>query len=157
MRALLHLLSVAVVLLCAGIPAATQAQTPLPKVAPRPTMRWLDSLTVDPTPVAQDGLQSVTATLKLIRPAASTMKVDLELAGGTPARGNPGMQRVKCAWTFWSIHMEPRTSRESFPIYTGSLQPRAGSPPTMVPTVITIAARYGSERASATFTVNCPQ
>jgi hypothetical protein len=156
MRMLVRLLSVAVVLVGANIATAIQAQTPLPNVAPKlPSLRWLDTLTVDPTPVVRNNLNAVTATLKLKRSPASTLEVRLELVGGSTRRG--GMQGVECVWTSSSIHMEPGTDHESFPIYTGSRQISIGTPSTRVPKVITIAARYGSERVSTSFTVNCPQ
>jgi hypothetical protein len=157
MKPFVHLLPLVAVLVVAGIPLATQAQTPLPAPAPGLSMRWLASLLVDPRLIARDGLQSVTAAVKLTQRAASTMEVRLELAGGTPMRGNPGMQRVECVWTYRSIYLAQGARSESFPIYTSTLQPRAGTPPATVPKTITIAARYGSERVSATFTVNCPQ
>lgn len=160
MRMLVRLLSLAVVLPGTGMPEAIQAQTPLPRVAPKLpglAIRWLDALTVDPTPVVQNNLKAVTATLKLIRSPVSTLEVRLELVGGGPVSGHPDSQRVECVWTSRSIHMEPGSDHESFPIYTGSRQVRVGTPPTMVPKVITIAAHYGSESVSSTFTVNCPQ
>jgi hypothetical protein len=153
MRSLVHLLSLVVVLGSAGIPAATQAQGQ----TPGPSMRWLESLQVDPHLIARDGMQSITAALKLAQRAAVPMKVDLELSGATPVPENPHMQRVECAWTYRSIYLSQRAKRETFPIYTGTLQPRAGTPGATVPKTITLVARYGSERVSATFTVNCPQ
>jgi hypothetical protein len=151
MRPLVHLLSIIAVLGSAGIPAATQAQ------APEPSMRWLDSLQVDPHLIARDGMQSISAALKLTQRAAMPMKVDLELSGATPVPENPRMQRVECVWTYRSIYLSQRAKRETFPIYTGTLQPRAGTPGATVPKTITLVARYGSERVSTTFTVNCPQ
>ena len=154
MRSLVHLLSLVAVLGSAGIPAAT-AQTPLQ--TPEPSMRWLDSLQVDPQLIARDGMQSITAAVKLTQRAAMPMKVDLELSGATPVPDNPHMQRVECVWTYRSIYLAQRAKRETFPIYTGTLQPHAGTPRATVPKTITLVARYGSERVSATFTVNCPQ
>jgi hypothetical protein len=151
MRSLVHLLSLVVVLGSAGIPAATQAQTP------EPGTRWLDSLQVDPQLIARDGMQSITAAVKLTQRAAMPMKVDLELSGATLMPDNPHMQRVECVWTYRSIYLSQRAKRETFPIYTGTLQSRDGKPHATVPKTITLVARYGSERVSATFTVNCPQ
>jgi hypothetical protein len=147
MRSLVHLLSLVAVLGSAGIPAAAQVQTPAPST------RWLESLQVDPHLIARDGMQSITAALKLTQRAAVPMKVDLELSGATPVP----MQRVECAWTYRSIYLSQRAKRETFPIYTGTLQPRAGTPGATVPKTITLVARYGSERVAATFTVNCPK
>lgn len=151
MRSLVHLLSLVAVLGSAGIPAAAQAQTP------EPSIRWLDSLQVDSHLIARDGMQSITAALKLTQRAAVPMKVDLELSGATLVPDNPHMQRVECVWTYRSIYLSQRAKRETFPIYTGTLQPRAGTPRATVPKTITVVARYGSERVSTTFTVNCPQ
>jgi hypothetical protein len=149
MRSLVHLLSLVAVLGSAGIPAAAQA--------PEPSIRWLDSLQVDPYLIARDGMQSVTAALKLTQRAAMPIKVDLELSGTKPVPDNPHMQRVECVWTYRSIYLSQRAKRETFPIYTDTLQPRAGTPRAMVPKTITLVARYGAERVSTTFTVNCPQ
>jgi hypothetical protein len=151
MRSLVHLLSLVAVLGSAGIPTAAQSQTP------EPSTRWLDSLQVDPHLIARDGMQSVTAALKLTQRAAVPMKVDLELSGATLVPDNPHMQRVECVWTYRSIYLSQRAKRETFPIYTGTLQPRVGTPRATVPKTITVVARYGSERVSTTFTVNCPQ
>lgn len=153
MRPLVHLLSLVAALGSAGIPAAARAQAQTPE----PSMRWLDSLQVDPQLIARDGMQSISAALKLTQRAAMPMKVDLELSGATLVPDNPRMQRVECVWTYRSIYLSQRATRETFPIYTGTLQPRAGTPRATVPKTITVVARYGSERVSATFTVNCPQ
>ena len=161
MRTLLHPLVLVVALSGAGMPAVTGAQTPLPAVPPKQSVQWLDRLVVDPRLVARDGMQSVTAAVRLRQRAAMPMKIDLELVGGTPVRGNPAMQRVECVWTYRSIYLSQRAILESVPIYTGSLGSGSGSgagaPSATVPTTITIVARYGSERLSTSFTVNCPQ
>ena len=157
MRSLVHLLSLVAVLGSAGIPAATRAQAQTPPQTPEPSMRWLDSLQVDPQLIARDGMQSITAAVKLTQRAAMPMKVDLELSGATLVPDNPRMQRVECVWTYRSIYLAQRAKRETFPIYTGKLQPHTGTPRAMVPKTITLVARYGSERVSTTFTVNCPQ
>jgi len=157
MRSLVHLLSLVAVLGSAGIPAATRAQAQTPPQTPEPSMRWLDSLQVDPQLIARDGMQSITAAVKLTQRAAMPMKVDLELSGATLVPDNPRMQRVECVWTYRSIYLSQRAKRETFPIYTGTLQPRAGTPRATVPKTITLVARYGSERVSTTFTVSCPQ
>ena len=157
MRSLVHLLSLVAVLGSAGIPAATRAQAQTPPQTPEPSMRWLDSLQVDPQLIARDGMQSITAAVKLTQRAAMPMKVDLELSGATRMPDNPHMQRVECVWTYRSIYLAQRAKRETFPIYTGKLQPHTGTPRAMVPKTITLVARYGSERVSTTFTVNCPQ
>jgi hypothetical protein len=141
MRPLVHLLSLVAALGSSDIPAATDAQTPL----------------VDPQLIARDGMQSITAAVKLTQRAATPMEIRLELSGGTPERDNPHMQRVECVWTYRSIYLAQRAIRETFPIYTGTLQPRAGTPRATVAKTITLVARYGSERVSATFAVNCPQ
>lgn len=157
MTRVVQLLFLAAVLAGPGMPLTAQAQTPLPAPTPKPGIRWLDTLLVDPRSIARDGMQSVTAAVKLTQRAATRMEIGLELVGGTPVRGNPGMQRVECVWTYRTIYLAPRAIRESFPIYTGTLQPRAGTPPATVPKTITIVARHGSERVSASFTVNCPR
>jgi len=157
MRSLVHLLSLVAVLGGAGIPAATRAQAQASPQTPEPSVRWLDSLQVDPQLIARDGMQSITAAVKLTQRAATPMEIGLELSGGTPVRDNPNMQRVECVWTYRSIYLAQRAIRETFPIYTGTLQPHAGTPRATVPKSITLVARYGSERVSATFTVNCPQ
>lgn len=140
-----------------AIPLAAPAQTPLQAPAPKPGPQWLESLLVDPRSIARDGMQSITAAVKLRQRTATRMEIGLELAGGAPVSGNPGMQRVECVWTYRSIYLAPRAIRESFPIYTGTMHPRAGTRSATVPKTITIVARYGSERVSASFTVNCPR
>lgn len=157
MRTLLHPLVLVVALSGAGMPAVTGAQTPLPAVPPKQSVQWLDRLVVDPRLVARDGMQSVTAAVRLRQRAAMPMKIDLELVGGTPVRGNAAMQRVECVWTYRSIYLSQRTILESVPIYTGSLRSGADAPSATVPKTITIVARYGAERLSASFTVNCPR
>lgn len=157
MRTVLHPLVLVIALSGAGTPAVTGAQNPRPAVSPKQSVRWLDRLVVDPSLVARDGMQSITAAVKLTQRAATSMEVGLELVGGAPVRGNPAMQRVECVWTYRSIYLAERRILESFPIYTGSLRSRAGTPSATVPKTITIVARYGSERLSTSFTVNCPQ
>jgi hypothetical protein len=157
MRPLVHLLSIIAVLGSAGIPPGTRAQAETAPQTPEPSTRWLDSLQVDPQLIARDGMQSISAAVKLTQRAAMPMKVDLELSGATPVPDNPRMQRVECVWTYRSIYLSQRAKRETFPIYTGTLQPGAVTPRAMVPKTITLVAHYGSERVSTTFTVNCPQ
>ena len=98
MRPLVHLLSIVAVLGSSGIPAATQAQTP------EPSVRWLDSLQVDPHLIARDGMQSISAALKLTQRAAMHTKVDLELSGATLVPGNPRMQRAECVSTSFTAN-----------------------------------------------------
>ena len=157
MRVVVRLLTVAAVLCVAGIPPATAAQPSQSAPAPQSGTRWLDLLRVDPSLIARDGMQSITAEVKLTQRAVGRMEIGLELVGGAPVRDNPRMQRVACVWTYRSIYLAPRARRESFPIYTGALHSRAATQAGMVPKTITIVARYGSERVSASFKVNCPQ
>lgn len=158
-----RLLPMVIAMLGASIPAVIEAQTPLPKPAvlpkipPKLTMRWLDTLTVDPTLRTEDHQKIYYATIKLLRPATSTMTVDLELVGGHPISGHPDSLLVECVWIQRATYVDPSQDHESFRIHAGSLQPRVGTPPTMVQKTIAIAARYGSERVSTTFTVDCPQ
>jgi len=155
MRAIVRLLSLVAVLGGTGASAAAPTQTPQP--VPAPGVRWLKAVIVDPRLVARDGMQSVTAAVRLTQRAAMPMEVGIELAGSTPVRGNPSMQRVACVWTYRSIYLSQRAILESLPIYTGSLRSPAGTPPATVPKTITLTARYRSERVSTSFTVNCPQ
>jgi len=161
MKRLTCLQFVVVALLGATNPQGVLAQTPLPKPAalpkipPKLTMRWLDTLTVDPTMRTENHEKTYYATVKLLRPAISTMAVDLELVGGQPVPGNS--LRVECVFVQRLVTVEPGENQENFRIRAGSLQPRVGAPPTMVQKTIAIAARYGSERVSTTFTVDCPQ
>lgn len=172
MRAIVRLLSLVAVLGGTGVCLAAPAQSPqttqtpqstqdvpTPQSTPTPEqgVRWLRAVVVDPRLVARDGMQSVTAAVQLMQRATMPMQIDIELIGGTPDSGNPAMQRVACVWTYRSIYLSQRAILESFPIYTGGLQPRAGVPSAMVPKTITITARHGSERVSTSFTVNCPQ
>ena len=155
MRAIIRLLSLAAALGGASVSAAAEAE--VPPAPAKPGVRWLDSLVVDPRLVARDGMQSVTAAVRLRQRAAMPMRIGLELVGGTPVRGNPAMQRVECVWTYRSMYLSQRGILESVPIYTGSLQSGAGTPSATVPKTITIVARYGAERLSTSFTVNCPR
>ena len=151
MRANVRLLSLVAVLGGAGASVAA------PLSAPAPGVRWIQAVMVDPRLVARDGMQSVTAAVRLTQRAAMPMEIGIELAGGTPVRGNPAMQRVECVWTYRKVYLSQRAILESFPIYTGGLQPRAGTPLATVPKTITGTARHGSERVSTSFTVNCPR
>jgi hypothetical protein len=153
-KSYIYLSCLIIMLLVSRIPDLAQAQTPLPKLPPKLTIRWLDSLTVDPTPVRRGDLKSVTATLALMRPAATSMEIILELSGGHSVRG---MQHSSCVWTYYRVYVNPGDISKSFPIFTGSYQIRAGTPETLVPKNFTFTARYGSESVSASFTVNCPQ
>lgn len=156
MRMLVRLLSVTVVLLGAAIPQIIHGQTPLPNVRPKLTIRWLNTLSVDPTPISRDSQKIYLATVRLLRPTGSRLKVDLELVGGHPIPRIPDSLHVECVWIHRSTYVQPGEDHVSFDIHGESLIPRVGSQ-TMVPKAITIAALYGSERMSTTFTVNCSQ
>lgn len=85
------------------------------------------------------------------------MEIGIERAGGRPDHRSPSMQRMACVWICRSIHVPPRAMFESFPIYAGGLQPRAGTAPPTVQTLVILTAPHGSGRVSTTFTVNRPQ
>jgi len=157
MRPLVRLLSLVALLGGAGASVAAPAQAPQSAQTPQQGVRWLQAMIVDPRLVARDGMQSVTAAVRLTRRATMPLEIDIELAGGTPVRNNSAMQRVECVWTYRKVYLSQRAILESFPIYTGGLQSRAGTPPATVPKTIIITARHGSETVSTSFTVNCPQ
>lgn len=156
MKLIVRLLLLAAMPGGAGVGLPAVAHSPPTAPASQQGVRWLQAMVVDPQQVARDGMQSVTAAVRLTQRAAMPMQINIELAGSTPVQGNPAMQRVACVWTYRSIYLSQRKTVESFPIYTGDLKPRDGASPATVPKTITITARLGSERVSTSFTVNCP-
>ena len=68
MRTVLHPLVLVIALSGAGTPAVTGAQTPRPAVPPKQSVRWL---------VARDGMQSVTAAVRLTQRAAMPMEIGI--------------------------------------------------------------------------------
>lgn len=159
MASLVRLLSVIMVMVGAGIPAVIEAQTPIPKTPagrrppPNLTIRWLDTLTVNPTTVAAG--TKITATVKLIRPAVSRMRINLTLSDGIA--GEEGWYSPNCLMMRYWIDVEPGTDRKSFTIST-LVRPPAGIQPTQVGSskTFTVTAGYnnGAEVVSTTFTVD---
>lgn len=159
MASLVRLLSVIMVMVGAGIPAVIEAQTPIPKtpVLPKrpPNLRilWLDTLTVNPTTVVAG--TKITATLKLARPAASRMRINLTLSDGI-AR-DEALYSPNCLMMRYLIDVEPGTDRKSFTINT-LVRPPGGIQPTQVGSskTFTVTAGYdnGAEVVSTTFTVD---
>ena len=159
MATLVRLLSVIMVMVGAGIPAVIEAQTPipktpvLPKLPPNLTIRWLDTLTVNPTTVVAG--TKITATVKLMRPAVSRMRINLVLSDGIARE--EGWYSPNCLMMRNWIDVEPGTDRNSFTIST-LVRPPAGIQPTQVGSskTFTITASYnnGAERVSTTVTVD---
>lgn len=159
MASLVRLLSLVIVVLGTAIPAVIEAQTPIPKTRVQPrlppnrlTIRWLDTLTVNPT-TAVAGV-NITATVKLMRPAVNRIVIDLALSDATASEGE--ILYGDCVSMPTRIYVEPNTSRNSFTIFT--LTPAARRPSTQVGSskTFTITASYnnGAERVSSTFTVD---
>ena len=159
MASLVRLLSVIMVMVGAGIPAVIEAQTPIPKtpVLPKrpPNLRilWLDTLTVNPTTVVAG--TKITATLKLARPAASRMRINLTLSDGIARE--EAVYSPNCLMMRYLIDVEPGTDRKSFTINT-LVRPPGGIQPTQVGSskTFTVTAGYdnGAEVVSTTFTVD---
>ena len=159
MASLIRLLSVIMVMVGAGIPAVIEAQTPIPKtpVLPKrpPNLRilWLDTLTVNPTTVVAG--TKITATLKLARPAASRMRINLTLSDGIARE--EALYSPNCLMMRYLIDVEPGTDRKSFTINT-LVRPPGGIQPTQVGSskTFTVTAGYdnGAEVVSTTFTVD---
>ena len=159
MASLVRLLSVIMVMVGAGIPAVIEAQTPIPKtpVLPKrpPNLRilWLDTLTVNPTTVVAG--TKITATLKLARPAASRMRINLTLSDGITRE--EALYSPNCLMMRYLIDVEPGTDRKSFTINT-LVRPPGGIQPTQVGSskTFTVTAGYdnGAEVVSTTFTVD---
>ncbi len=159
MASLVRLLSVIMVMVGAGIPAVIEAQTPIPKtpVLPKrpPNLRilWLDTLTVNPTTVVAG--TKITATLKLARPAASRMRINLTLSDGIARE--EALYSPNCLMMRYLIDVEPGTDRKSFTINT-LVRPPGGIQPTQVGSskTFTVTAGYdnGAEVVSTTFTVD---
>lgn len=159
MATLVRLLSVIMVMVGAGIPAVIEAQTPIPKtpVLPKrpPNLRilWLDTLTVNPTTVVAG--TKITATLKLARPAASRMRINLTLSDGIARE--EALYSPNCLMMRYLIDVEPGTDRKSFTINT-LVRPPGGIQPTQVGSskTFTVTAGYdnGAEVVSTTFTVD---
>ncbi|MBK7251739.1 MAG: hypothetical protein IPI06_12980 [Gammaproteobacteria bacterium] len=151
MTTFIRLLPVVIAVLGASMPAVIEAQTPLPPVKPKLTMRWLDTLTVSPTPAAAG--TNITATVKLMRPAASRMLITLALSDSTVSEGET--LYGDCVAMPTQIYVEPNAYRGNFTINT--LAPAARRPSTQYGSskTFTITASYGSgsDRISTTFTV----
>lgn len=158
MTTLVRILPMIIAMLGAGIPALIEAQTPLPKPPalptspPKLTIRWLKTLTVNPT-TAVAGV-NITATVTLKRPAVSRIVIDLALSDATAAEGD--WLYGDCVSMPKRIYVDPNTDRNSFTIHT--LTPAARRPSTQAGSskTFTITASYnnGSERVSTTFTVD---
>ena len=159
MASLVRLLSVIMVMVGAGIPAVIEAQTPIPKtpVLPKrpPNLRilWLDTLTVNPTTVVAG--TKITATLKLARPAASRMRINLTLSDGIARE--EALYSPNCLMMRYLIDVEPGTDRKSFTINT-LVRPPGGIQPTQVGSsktfTVTAGSDNGAEVVSTTFTVD---
>ncbi|MCC7461034.1 MAG: hypothetical protein IT480_01090 [Gammaproteobacteria bacterium] len=145
-----RVLSVAFVLLGAGIPMSIEAQAPVPPKAARLTMKWLKSLTVNPAAVRAG--MDITVTLALQRAPPTRLKVDLELVGAQP---DEGVQYLDCMGMASQVYVERGTRQSSFTIYTGVASVGTRSP-TRTSRIYTLNARYGAEIVPATFTVITP-
>lgn len=151
MKAFSRFLPMVIVIIGASMPAVIEAQTPLPTVKPKLTMRWLDTLTVSPTTAAAG--TNITATVKLLRPAVSRMLITLSLSDSTAAEGE--VLYGDCVSMPTRLYLEPNTASGNFTIYT--LTPAARRPSTRVGSTktFTITASYGSgsDVVSTKFTV----
>lgn len=147
----MRLLSLILAILCTSIPAAPQAQTPLPRTAPQ-LAAGLRSLALDPPAVVPG--QTITATVALTRPALSRLEVRLELPGATfgEGAGAVGVWRVDCVAVLDRVYVEPGAMRATFTIGTGA----PGSATWTGSRSYTITARMGPERVSASFRLMRP-
>lgn len=136
-------ISAALLLLGAGLVAATQAQTPV-QTLPKLTLRQLNSLTVSPTP-ARLGTR-LTATLTLTRVTDGSLPVSFSLSEARLSEGN--ILRAESAWMPATTTVPAGSDRVNVTIETRT-SPRSWS----VSKTFTLGAHVGSEHISTTFTL----
>lgn len=128
-----------IAILGVGIPAATQAQTPQPKLTPQLTLTWLKSMTISPASVTAGG--EATGTVILLRPAVADMNIGISIQGGEQIEG--GFWGLGAILVDGDVIVPAGSNRGTFWIKTS----RTGAAQT-----ITIVARYAKEIKSASFT-----
>lgn len=128
-----------IAILGVGIPAATQAQTPQPKLTPQLTLTWLKSMTISPASVTAGG--EATGTVTLLRPAVEDMVISISIQGGEQIEG--GFWGLGAILVDGDVIVPAGSNRGTFWIKTS----RTGAAQT-----ITIVARYAKEIKSASFT-----
>ncbi len=137
-------ISTAIALLGVTLSIAVPAQTPLPKSAPNLTIRWLSSMAVSPASATAG--TKFTGTVKLARRAASDLRVDLSLTGGTAIEGVGFALDGVIVPQF--VTVPAGRDQATFTITTsGTAGTWIGSK------MFTAKASYSSERLSAGFTV----
>lgn len=138
-----RLFSIALLLLGASLQPAAQAQTPVTKLPPNLTIRWLNTLTVSPSSAVAG--TKFTGTVKLARPAASDMQVGLGLDGAQAIEGIGFVLNGVVVPPF--VKVLAGQDQANFTVTTGPLTKIRSK-------TFTARAYYGSESLAASFTVN---
>lgn len=138
-----YMISIAFVLLGTGLPAATRAQTPLPKAPPDLTIKWLDTLAVSPAS-ATAGTR-FTGTVKLARRAVGDLRVSLGLDGAKAVEGAGFVLDGVIVPQF--LVVPNGRDQAAFTITSSGSATWTGS------RAFTVRAYYASEKLSAGFTV----
>lgn len=134
----------ALVLFATALTGGAWSQTPTPGTQPNVTLKWLAALSFSPTTVKYG--TTVRGTVTLLRAAVNPLQVNLSVPGAVTHEG--GVYELHGALFPSTVTVRAGAGQATFDV-------------SFIPTVtwtgtktISVTAVYGSEKRSASFTVN---